>query len=99
MPVVFPTQPAAQVRSLPTAYSAPPCAHRLWLSKSMSGPMPRERLGAAITPLYPKVPQAAREDAQRYELLALTSALRVGRPRERGLASDLLSEMTRLNHA
>ena len=51
-----------------------------------------------ITPLYPKVPQAAREDAQLYELLALTDALRVGRPRERQLASDLLKEMTRMNH-
>jgi len=51
-----------------------------------------------ITPLSPKVPQAAREDAQLYELLALTCVLRVGRSRERLLASELMNELTRQNH-
>jgi len=44
------------------------------------------------------VPQAAREDAQLYELLALTDVLRVGRSRERRLASELMNELTRQNH-
>lgn len=49
-----------------------------------------EDWGAVITPLYPKVPTAARADARLYELLALTDVLCVGRPRERQLAGDLL---------
>ena len=38
------------------------------------------------------MPDAARADTQLYELLALTDALRVGRPRERQLAGDLLRD-------
>jgi hypothetical protein len=99
LPVVFPTQPGAQVRGLPTAHSAPPLSQQIMAEQVYVWPDAEgDDWGSAITPLYPKVPQAARADARLYELLALTDALRVGRPRERQLAGDLLSEITRLNH-
>lgn len=91
LPVVFPTQPGAQARGLPTAHSAAPLCHQIVAEQVYVWPdAAGEEWGAAIAPLYPKVPAAARADAQLYELLALTDALRVGRPRERQLAGDLL---------
>jgi hypothetical protein len=99
LPVVFPTQPGAQMRGMPTAHSAPPLSRQIMAEQVYVWPDAEgDDWGSAITPLYPKVPQAAHADAQLYELLALTDALRVGRPRERQLAGELLSEMTRLNH-
>ena len=95
LPVVFPTQPGAQVRGLPTAHSAPPLCHQIVADQVYVWPdAAGEDWGAAIIPLYPKVPDAARADARLYELLALTDVLRVGRPRERQLASDLLRDFT-----
>ena len=99
LPVVFPTQPGAQVRGLPTAHSAPPLLAQIVADQAYVWPdAAGEIWGAAIAPLYTKVPQAAREDAQLYGLLTLTDVLRVGRPRERRLAIDMLSEITLLNH-
>jgi hypothetical protein len=40
--------------------------------------------------LYAGAPAAARNDARLYELLALVDAVRLGRPRERRVATDLL---------
>lgn len=99
LPVVFPTQPGAQVRGLPTAHSAPPLHTQIVGEQAYVWPDAEgDEWGAAITPLYPKVPQVAQEDAQLYELLALADAVRVGRPRERRLAGELLRELTHLNH-
>jgi hypothetical protein len=96
LPVVFPTQPGAQVRGLPTAHSAAPLRQQIVADQVYVWPdSAGEDWGCAITPLYPKVPEAARADASLYELLALTDALRVGRPRERKLAGELISEFTR----
>ncbi len=48
--------------------------------------------GAALLPLYPKLPEAALESPELYELLALFDALRIGRARERKLAIELIEE-------
>nr|GFD55912.1 hypothetical protein [Tanacetum cinerariifolium] len=45
-----------------------------------------------IEPLYHQAPAAAQLDAQLYALLALTDALRLGRPREVKLARQLLEQ-------
>lgn len=91
--VVFPTQPGAQARGLPTAHSAAPLSRQIVAEQVYVWPdAGGEDWGAAIIPLYPKVPDAARADAQLYELLALVDALRVGRARERQLAGDLLRD-------
>lgn len=89
--VVFPAQPGAQVRGVPTAHSAPPLREQLVAEQLYVWPdAESENWGNAIEPLYPRAPQAAKYDPKLYELLALTDALRVGRPRERKLAGDLL---------
>jgi hypothetical protein len=91
--VVFPTQPGAQARGLPTAHSAAPLSHQILADQVYVWPNAEgEYWGTAITPLYAKVPNAARADAQLYELLALVDALRVGRARERQLAGNLLRD-------
>lgn len=96
LPVVFPTQPAALVRGLPTAHSAPPLAAYLQAEQLYVWPDAHsEQWGCAIAPLYPKVPAAAKADTQLYELLALTDAVRVGRARERQLAGELLTDRIR----
>ena len=81
-------------RGVPTADGAPP------LSKVMRGgeavyvwPHPSgETRGQGLLPLDASVPDAARSDEAYYELLALVDALRVGLPRERSLARDMLRE-------
>jgi hypothetical protein len=91
LPVVFPTQPGAQVRGLPTAHSAALLRDKLVSEQPYVWPdAESDYWGSAIEPLYPRVPQAAKADAHLYELLALVDAVRVGRPRERKLAGQLL---------
>lgn len=93
LPVVFPTQPGAQVRGLPTAHSAAPLQQQLVSEQQYVWPdAESDTWGSAVMPLYSRVPQAAKADAHLYELLALTDALRVGRPRERKLAGELLTQ-------
>ncbi len=93
LPYVFPVQPGAQARGLATGPSAPPLV-------ATFGPEPAyvwpgatgEVWGAAVEPLYAGAPAAAHDDAHLYELLALVDALRLGRPRERRVASELLAK-------
>jgi hypothetical protein len=84
---VFPQQPGALVRGVPTAHSAPPLnsviqseEHYVWASGTGT------LRGQSILPLYPSVVAAIKEDAVLYELLALVDAIRVGRAREKELA-------------
>ena len=48
--------------------------------------------GKAVEPLYKSVTYAIRRDPQLYILLALVDAVRIGQPRERGLATKLLNQ-------
>ena len=91
LPVVFPTQLGAQVRGLPTAHSAAPLNQHVVVEQFYVWPdAESDTWGCAVEPLYPRVTDAAKADSQLYELLALADALRIGRPRERKLAGDLL---------
>lgn len=84
---VFPQKPAAIVRGMPTAHSAPPLneeiqSEELYVWPSASG----KSRGQSILPLYPSVVEAAKKDEKLYQLLALVDALRVGKTREKNLA-------------
>lgn len=46
--------------------------------------------GVGVEPLHPSVPFAAMQDGKLYELLALFDALRVGKARERNMATERL---------
>jgi hypothetical protein len=90
---VFPTQPGALVRGMPTAHSAQPLKDLLVTSDRDiyvwafgSGKVK----GQEIKPLYRSVPEAVSEDPQLYEMLAIVDALRVGKVRERELAAKEL---------
>jgi DNA-binding transcriptional ArsR family regulator len=92
---VFPAQPGALVRGIPTAHSAKPLSEIIvadteaYVWPSAAGSM----RGQAVTPLYPSVIKAIREDQALYEMLALVDALRVGRAREQKLAIEALTEI------
>lgn len=84
---VFPQQAGPIVRGMPTAHSAPPLNMIINSEENYVWPSAKWKMrGQSILPLYPSVVEAASNDSQLYELLALVDALRVGRAREKDLA-------------
>ena len=86
---VYPAQPGAFCRGVPTAHSAPPLAAKIVAGEHDSFVWPTEdgnRRGQTIPPLCKSAPRAAQKDPVLYELLALVDAIRVGRAREREMA-------------
>lgn len=99
VPYAFPVSPKGITRGMPTAWAAPAMSDKISSSEQMPPvwPDPEGRVqGAAVQPLYPSVPGAARRDPELYHLLALVDALRIGRARERALAEKEIGQ--RLNH-
>jgi hypothetical protein len=88
---VFPQQPGALVRGIPTAHSAAPLNAIIQATEAYVWPSGKGTLrGQSITPLYPSVVNAVQNDQKLYELLALVDAVRVGRAREKELAINEL---------
>ncbi len=88
---VYPQQPGALVRGLPTAHSAPPLNHDIVSEEPYVWPYAEGKVrGQAIEPLHPNVPQACLLDKEFYELMALCDALRVGKAREKNIAMQEL---------
>jgi len=86
---VFVAEMGEITRGMPTAYAASPLA-QAFVSAAEPPPVwpdPQgEVRGQAFSPLHKLAPQAARNDADLYELLVLVDAIRAGRARERALA-------------
>ncbi len=89
----FPVKPGAMVRGIPTAFAAPALSKNI---RSAGGLIPvwpdafgTER-GQAVEPLYKTVPQAVKKDRTMYHYLALADAVRLGGPRECGVAINIL---------
>lgn len=92
---VFPVRPGAMMRGLPTAFAAPMLAGELIRGGQYDYVWPAadgEVMGQSVEPLFKSVPDAALKDLRLYEYLALVDAVRLGNPRESGLASQKLSE-------
>lgn len=92
---VFPAARGEITIGFPTAYAVPPLKERVLFADEMPPVWPHPEgstRGAALFPLYEKLPLAAQDDAALYALLALFDALRVGQAREREIASKLLEE-------
>lgn len=90
---IFPVQPGAICRGIATAHSSKPLAGKIVASDTDNYVWPYaegDMRGQAIQPLYPSVPQAAKKDPKLHEFLALVDAIRVGRAREKKLATDEL---------
>lgn len=84
---VFPQHPAAIVRGIATAHSAPPLNEIITSSELYVWPSAKGNVrGQSITPLYPSVIEAIKRDPELYELLALVDAIRVGKAREKEIA-------------
>ena len=96
---VFPTEPGAMVRGIPTAHSASPIReHILAGSDIYVWPYTKgKHRGQAIEPLYKTLPAIVRKDKLLYELLAIIDTIRVGRAREIKIAIQELEK--RLQHA
>jgi len=95
---VFPVEPGAIVKGIPTAHSAPPLNARI-VSGNESYVWPTMKgnsRGLSIIPLYKTVPDAAIKDPEFYKLIALVDAIRIGKAREVKFAIDELK--TRLQH-
>lgn len=77
---------------VPTSHSAPAFAGVFAPGSSdFVWPHPNGSVrGIGVEPLHPSVPFAAMQDAKLYEMLALFDALRVGKARERNIASERL---------
>ncbi|MDF1549179.1 MAG: hypothetical protein P1P88_15240 [Bacteroidales bacterium] len=91
---VFPIEPGAIVRGIPTAHSASPIKEQIF---SDSGfyvwPYAKgSHRGQAIEPLYKTLPQVAPEDDLFYEILTIVDTIRVGRVREVKIAIDELNK-------
>lgn len=89
----FPVRPGAMVRGIPTGFAAPALSKSI---KSAGGLIPvwpdpwgSER-GQSIEPLYKTVPEAVKKDRTLYHYLALVDAIRIGGPRECGVAVNIL---------
>ncbi|MCH2236247.1 MAG: hypothetical protein MK078_18595 [Crocinitomicaceae bacterium] len=84
---VYPQQPGAKVRGVPTSHAAPPLSEEIASEEPYVWPYGEGKVrGESIEPLHPKVPEACLKDAEFYALMALCDALRVGRAREKKLA-------------
>lgn len=93
---VFPGAPGAEVQGVPTAHAGPPLAARIVAVDPAVWPSSRgEVRGAAVTPLLARAAELPKHCPDLYEALTLVDALRLGRARERELASAALEERLR----
>ncbi|WP_231403131.1 hypothetical protein [Hymenobacter guriensis] len=101
LPYVFPVRPGAYARGIPTAHSGPPLNEYLVHGSNQAEQYvwpdaEGSHWGLTVEPLYPTVVNAIRHDKELYALLSLTDALRIGRPREKSIAVDLLAELMKV---
>ena len=93
---VFPGVTGTLVRGIATAHASPALRDLFVQSEEPPPVWPYTKgttRGIALHPLYPTVPRAAEKDPRLYHALALFDALRIGRARERDLASVELSRL------
>ncbi|MBO2012949.1 hypothetical protein [Hymenobacter negativus] len=100
VPYIFAAHPEPHGRGIVTGASAPPLSQTFGPEPAYVWPAASgEVWGTIVEPLYAGAPAAAKRDNRLHELLALVDALRLGRPRERAVASRLLKEYIPLSPA
>lgn len=93
LPYVYPQQPGAIKRGLPTAHSAPPLNNIMLSKEAYIWPYANGNIrGQEIQPLHPNVPEACLKDSLFYELMSLCDSLRVGNSREKNIAMQELKD-------
>lgn len=97
---VFPAEPGAIVKGVPTAHSAPILNEHFISGDDFVWPYALGKArGQSVSPLYPNQPKAALADENLYAMLALVDAIRVGKVREREKALELLRKQFKLDNA
>jgi hypothetical protein len=96
---VFPVEPGAIVRGIPTAHSAYTINEQIASGNDIYvWPFAKgNQRGQAIEPLYKTLPAVVKDDNLFYELLVITDTIRIGRAREIKIAIEELEK--RLQHA
>ncbi len=92
---VFPTKPQEITRGIATAFAAPVLKEKLMSTGEYVPIWPDAKgntKGQAVEPLYKSAVHAVRRDPEMYSMLALVDAIRIGRPREKSLAVELLKQ-------
>jgi hypothetical protein len=92
-PYAYPAVRGEPTIGFPTAHGVPPLSDRLQGTADSVPVWPHPdgtTRGEALLPLYEKLPIAARDDRELYELLALFDSLRIGQAREREMVRTLL---------
>lgn len=80
---VFPQEPGAMVRGIPTAHSHPSMKKNFISDVDYVWPSNEGKVvGLMIEPFYPKQVEAVSEDETYYKLLSLVDVIRVGKVRE-----------------
>ncbi len=98
---IFPAKLAEVARGIPTSLGAPILQERLMSAGELIPVWPDAQgktKGQAVMPLFQSAPSAAQNDPDLYALLALIDAIRIGQPRERKLAADILQKQLGLTN-
>lgn len=91
---VYPQQPGAIVRGIPTAHSALPLKNTILSQDVYVWAHPEgDCRGAEIKPLIASLPDACLLDNHFYQMMTLVDALRVGKVREQNIAFEELKHI------
>lgn len=97
---VFPAEPGAIERGIPTAHSAPILNEYFLSEENYVWPSANGKVrGQTIAPLYPNQIKAVINDEKLYNMLALVDSIRVGKVRESEKALELLRQIFGLEYA
>ncbi len=92
---VFPAKQGAVTRGVATSFGAPVLEEQLMSAGELVPVWPDahgDTKGQAVAPLFKSVTYAIQKDDELYALLALVDAIRLGQPRERNLATELIQQ-------
>ena len=91
---VFPIQPGAITKGVPTAHSHPVIKDQIVSESVFVWPdINGTEVGQTIEPLFNTQVKAIKEDAALYEVLSLIEILRVGKSREKNIALQQLKKL------
>ena len=94
LPFVFPAIKGPAARGIPTGYAAPIMSDYFMTNEQIVwAHLKGTARGETISPLYPNAVEAALNDRQLYDLLALLDVMRLGKVREREIAMKLLKQI------
>lgn len=97
---VFPATERELTRGIATSIAAPILQGRLMSAGDLVPVWSNAKgktKGLSIEPLHTNIYKAVRADPRMYAYLALTDAIRLGNPRERNLALDMLQKLFRVS--